>query len=73
MPTDIKITSLSGSSPFDVYTCDTGYTTCVYVSTIVIGQLPYEFQIPFVQEGMNPVGLKVVDNDGCVIEQILTI
>jgi hypothetical protein len=73
MPTLIEITTLGGSSPFDVYTCDNTYTTCVYVSTITLGDLPYEFQIPFIQEGMNPIGLKVVDNDGCVIEEILTI
>ena len=56
MPTEIKITNLGGSSPFDVYTCDTGYTTCVYVSTITPAQLPYYFQLPFIQEGMNPIG-----------------
>jgi len=73
MPTEIQITSLSGSSPFDVYTCDTGYTTCIYVSTITTGNLPYQFTIPFIQEGMNPIGLKVVDNNGCVIQENLII
>ena len=73
MPTDIQITSLSGASPFDVYTCDTGYTTCVYVTTIPSSSIPYTFQLPFVQEGMNPVGLKVVDNNGCIIAEVLTI
>ena len=68
MPTEITISTLNGSSPFDVYTCDTTYTTCVYVSTITSGQIPYTFNLPFIQEGMNPVGLKVVDNTGCVIE-----
>jgi hypothetical protein len=73
MPTEIQITNLSGSSPFDVYTCDTGYTTCIYVSTITSAQLPYQFQLPFIQEGMNPIGIKVVDDAGCIIDQILTI
>jgi hypothetical protein len=68
MPTQIEITNLGGSSPFDVFTCDTGYTTCVYVSTITSSQLPYQFQLPFIQEGMNPIGLKVVDNAGCIVE-----
>ena len=62
MPTQIQITNLGGSSPFDVYTCDTGYTTCVYVSTITSGQVPYTFDLPFIQEGMNPIGLRVIDN-----------
>ena len=73
MPTQIEITNLGGSSPFDVFTCDTGYTTCVYVSTITSSQLPYQFQLPFIQEGMNPIGLRVVDNTGCIIEEILTL
>lgn len=71
MPTQIQITNLGGSLPFDVYTCDTGYTTCIYVSTIVPSQLPYQFQLPFVQEGMNPIGLKIVDNTGCVVQETL--
>ena len=37
---------MNGVSPFDVYTCDTGYTTCVYIDTIVSGQIPYSFTIP---------------------------
>ncbi len=69
MPTQIEITNLGGSSPFDVFTCDTGYTTCVYVSTITSSQLPYEFQLPFIQEGMNPIGLRVVDNTGCIVQE----
>ena len=73
MPTQIKITNLGGSSPFDVYTCDTGYTTCVYVSTITSGQVPYTFDLPFIQEGMNPIGLRVIDNGGCIIEENITI
>jgi hypothetical protein len=73
MPTVIEITNLGGLPPFDVYTCDTGYTTCVYVTTIIPAQLPYQFQIPYPQEGMNPLGLRVVDNTGCIVQENLTI
>ena len=73
MDTNITITSITGISPYDVYVCDTGYTTCIYVSTIVPAQLPYQFQLPFVQEGMNPIGLKIVDNTGCVVQETLVI
>lgn len=69
MGTNITITSITGISPYDVYVCDTGYTTCVYVSTITSGQIPYTFDLPFIQEGMNPIGLKVVDNGGCVVQE----
>lgn len=68
MPTQITISTLSGLSPFDVYTCDTGYTNCIYISTITSGQVPYSFNLPFIQEGMAEIGLKVVDSNNCIIE-----
>lgn len=73
MPTEIQITNLGGASPFDVYTCDINYTTCIYVTTITPSQLPYTFQVPFIQEGMTPIGLKIVDNTGCIIEENISI
>jgi hypothetical protein len=73
MPTQITINTLTGLPPFDVYTCDTGYTTCVYVSTIGFGQIPYAFMLPFIQEGMNPIGLRVIDSANCIIDENLTL
>ena len=73
MPTQITISSLSGFSPFDVYTCDTGYTNCVYISTITSGQVPYSFDLPFIQEGMSEIGLKVIDTNNCIIEENINI
>lgn len=69
MPIQITITGLSGSSPYDVYTCDTGYTSCIYVSSITSGSIPYSFDLPFVQEGMDAIGVKVLDSNGCIIEE----
>jgi len=63
MPTQITITGLSGSSPFDIYTCDTGYTTCIYIDTITSGQIPYVFDLPYILEGMGSVGVKSVDSN----------
>jgi hypothetical protein len=73
MPSVININLLNGASPFDVYTCDTGYTTCVYVATITSGEIPYQFVVPSIQQSMNPIGLKVIDNTGCIIEQNLIV
>jgi hypothetical protein len=72
MPTQITISTLSGASPFDVYTCDTGYTSCIYIATITTSQVPYSFNLPFIQEGMSPFAVKVVDSNNCVVEQNLT-
>lgn len=73
MPTQITISTLTGAQPFDVYSCDTGYTNCIYISTITSAQVPYSFDLPFIQEGMNAVGVKVVDNNDCIINQNITL
>lgn len=73
MPNIITITSLNGLTPFDVYTCDTGYTSCVYIDTIGPSQIPYSFSIPIIQSGMGSIGVKVVDSNNCEIKEDLTI
>jgi hypothetical protein len=29
--------------------------------------------LPFIQEGMNPIGLRVIDSANCIIEENLTL
>lgn len=71
MPTRITISELSGSSPFDVYTCNTNLTNCIYISTINSGDIPYEFDLPFIMEGMGSFTVKVIDNNDCVVTENL--
>jgi hypothetical protein len=66
MPTQITISTLTGAQPFDVYSCDVTYTNCIYIATITSGQVPYSFDLPFIQEGMSSVGIRVIDNNSCV-------
>ena len=73
MPNIITITSLNGLAPFDVYSCDTGYTSCIYIDTIGPSQIPYSFTIPSIQSGMGYIGVKVVDSNNCIIDENLTI
>jgi hypothetical protein len=73
MPTQITISSLSGLSPFDVYACDTGYTTCIYVDTIGTSEVPYSFDLPFILEGMASCGVKVVDSNNCIVKENLSL
>lgn len=73
MPIDITINDISGSTPFDVYVCDTGMTSCVYVSTINSGDLPYTFQVPIIYANSTELNLRVIDNDECQINEILTV
>ena len=73
MPTNITISGLSGSSPFDVYVCDPTLMTCVYVSTITPLDLPYFFEIPGVFSTLSEFFVKVVDSNDCIIAQDISI
>ena len=73
MDTNITITSITGITPYDVYVCDTGYTTCVYVSTINSGDLPYSFMIPSIFSSFTDFVVKVIDDNNCVITENISI
>jgi hypothetical protein len=73
MPTNITISTLNGSSPFDVYVCDTGMTTCIYVNTINSGDVPYVFVIPPVFSTLNNFTVKVVDDNNCIVTSNLVV
>ena len=72
MPTEITITSVSGATPFDVYICDDPITLCVYVDTITVSNVPFSFNVPSILDGQTSYNLKVVDNNGCSVEDNLT-
>jgi hypothetical protein len=73
MGTNITITSITGISPYDVYVCDTGYTTCIYVSTINSGNLPYSFMIPSIFSSLTDFVVKVIDDNDCTIIENISI
>jgi hypothetical protein len=73
MPTEITITSVSGATPFNVYICDDPIITCVYVDTITVANIPYSFNVPSILDGQTSYNLKVVDNNGCTVEENLTL
>ncbi len=67
MPVNVVISAITGTSPYDIYICDTGNTTCVYVTGITSGDLSYSFNIPTLFESVPTLSLKIVDSDGCVV------
>jgi hypothetical protein len=71
MPIDITINNISGSSPYDVYLCDNPISVCVYIDTI--SSLPYVFGVPSLMLNDNDFNLKIVDNNGCITYQYLSI
>jgi hypothetical protein len=73
MDTNITITSITGITPYDVYVCDTSYTTCIYVSTINSGDLPYSFMIPSIFSSFTDFVVKVIDDNDCVITENISI
>jgi hypothetical protein len=73
MPTDVTISSISGSSPFDIYVCDTGMSNCIYVDTITSGDIPYVFETPSIFFNLNEFNVKIVDNLNCMIINNVTV
>jgi hypothetical protein len=70
MPIEVTINSLSGASPYDIYLCDDPITICVYIDTITL--TPYNFEVPSILSDQDNFTLKMVDNNGCETNQILT-
>ena len=70
MPIEVTINSLSGASPYDIYLCDDPITICVYIDTITLA--PYNFEVPSILSDQDNFTLKMVDNNGCETNQILT-
>lgn len=73
MPIDITISSITGTSPYDVYICDTGNTTCIYVNTINSGSLPYTFTVPLIFENLPGYNVRVIDDIDCIINYELIV
>ena len=73
MPIDITINNITGATPYDVYICDTGNTTCIFVNTINSGSLPYTFKVPLIFESLPGFNIKVIDNIDCIINYELLV
>ena len=60
----IQITSLNGSSPFDIYVCDITLSYCFSAATGVT-TAPVTINIPSVFIGVPSVVVKIIDSRGC--------
>jgi hypothetical protein len=72
MPLKVTISSLSGTSPYNIYICDSPITNCFYISTITTGNIPYTFTIPEVLSTMDAYTLKITDKKNKSTTQTLT-
>lgn len=68
MAVQVTINNITGSSPYDVYICQSNGTGCFFISTITT--LPYVFDIPEPYNTSTSYQLKVVDANNCVITGI---
>ena len=68
MAIQVSISSITGQSPYDIYICQTGGTSCFYMTTI--SSAPYIFDIPSPYNTSDAYMLKIIDNNGCVISGI---
>jgi hypothetical protein len=65
MAIQVTINSItSGTSPYNVWVCDTCFGTCQYIDTITT--LPYNFSLPSVYETYSSYVIKIIDNNGCI-------
>jgi len=73
MPIDITINNITGQTPFDIYVCYTDQTYCVYAATIDSSELPYTFEVPIPFSNVDGVNLRIIDDNDCIINEILTV
>jgi len=57
-------TITSGTSPYDIWVCDSCNGTCVYIDTT--NTIPYTFTLPAVYETYPSYVVKLIDNNNCV-------
>ena len=69
MSTTVRITDITGATPFDIWVCeDCSSNNCQYITTITTGDLPnYEFILPSNFEYLSSYTVRIIDDNNCVI------
>lgn len=73
MAVQVNINDITGSTPYQVFICQTGNTGCFFVSEITDNDLPYVFDIPVPYNNSDSYLLKIIDNFGCIISGQTTV
>lgn len=66
MTIQVTISSIVGTSPYDLYVCQVDGTDCFYIDRITSEQLPYVFDIPVPYNNSESYLFKVVDDYGSI-------
>ena len=67
MPVSVNVSNIVGASPYEIYLCISGTNSCYYIDYINSGQIPYVFTVPAPLQSNRGFCLRVVDSDGCEI------
>ncbi len=65
MGLSITISSVTGTSPYDVYICQSDGTGCFFIDQVT--SIPYSFNIPEPYDISSSYMVKIVDGEGCII------
>jgi hypothetical protein len=66
MQIEVTIINITGSSPYDLYLCDSSANQCIYIDTF--DMTPHKFILPTPFNNPNNYSkVKVIDNNGCSI------
>lgn len=71
MSVTVSITAITGQSPYDIYLCQSGGTSCFYMYTT--STIPYSFVIPSPYDQSSSYMLKIIDGANCIISGITTV
>ena len=61
----VNIESVTGNTPVDIYVCNSGGGSCLYIATVAV--FPYQFEVDDTYATTNFI-VKIIDTAGCVDE-----
>jgi len=67
----ITVTNFVGASPFNVYLCDTTFNNCVWITSSNI--VPVVFPIPAPYDVNTQFGVRIIDNNNCTFDQVISL
>lgn len=67
MPTQVVITGVTGTPPFEISVCDITNSFCIVENPSVVIPPNYIFDLPFPFEGSSSFIVKITDNQGCEV------
>lgn len=71
MAIQVTVSGITGTSPYDIYICQSGGTGCFYITGTTVTS--FNFDIPPPYDNQSKYMLKVVDGVGCIITGVTSV